>query len=354
MKRLLGLSALVLVASMAPADALASVFPGSNGKIAVATEFYECGECDSTLGRVWTFGPGGATRSFPARNIAFSPSGGRIAYRDSEGFGSRFGWIWIARADGSRRHLLTRRGEEFAWSPMGGKVAYTGSRSPGGVVVSSPNGEDRLSLPYGNQRAWQLAWSPDARQVAVSLVGTLEMDSLALDGVQVLALDGTSQQTIATDEALEPSFEGLAWSGSGWLSYRYRRRLLLVRPGESQAHVSLTGLPDTEQSAFDVLTDYSWSAEGRRIAFIKDGGLWVMRAPDGTPRLVLPRPRMGFAPQWSPDGRLIAFVRWKGGSHRLFTVSARGGEPKLAGRFNDRRSGQEYLIDIDWQARPLR
>lgn len=54
------------------------------------------------------------------------------------------------------------------------------------------------------------------------------------------------------------------------------------------------------------------------------------------------------------DGRLIAYVDWTGPRHRVFTVRANGGQPRLFRTFNDRADGDGYANDIDWQTRPRR
>src|SRR5919109_418430 len=60
------------------------------------------------------------------------------------------------------------------------------------------------------------------------------------------------------------------------------------------------------------LSQPDWSADGSRIAFVRDGSLWVMDS-DGTGQVRLLEsadPRIYEAhPSWSPDGTRIAFVR---------------------------------------------
>jgi TolB protein len=67
----------------------------------------------------------GATEQGPA----WSPDGRTIAYGSSRGAPANYDRIWLARADGSGRHLLTRRlGERPVWSKRGGSVLFTGAR----------------------------------------------------------------------------------------------------------------------------------------------------------------------------------------------------------------------------------
>ncbi len=61
----------------------------------------------------------------------------------------------------------------------------------------------------------------------------------------------------------------------------------------------------------------AWTPDGRRIAFVQRGDVWVMDA-DGTRRARLVR--AGDEPAWAPDGRRLAFVR----DDAVWTVRADG------------------------------
>ena len=53
----------------------------------------------------------------------------------------------------------------------------------------------------------------------------------------------------------------------------------------------------------------SWAPDGKHIAFVRNGAIWIMRAGGGGHRLTRPGGGSDNAPRWSPDGRLIAFLR---------------------------------------------
>jgi len=60
---------------------------------------------------------------------AWSPDGRTIAYQSDRGAAATYMRVWLARTDGSRRHLLTRRrGERPVWSKRGGYVLFIGAQ----------------------------------------------------------------------------------------------------------------------------------------------------------------------------------------------------------------------------------
>jgi TolB protein len=60
---------------------------------------------------------------------AWSPDGRTIAYQSDRGAPGNYNRVWLARSDGSGRHLLTRRfGERPVWSKRGGYVLFTWDR----------------------------------------------------------------------------------------------------------------------------------------------------------------------------------------------------------------------------------
>jgi Tol biopolymer transport system component len=71
--------------------------------------------------------------------------------------------------------------------------------------------------------------------------------------------------------------------------------------GASKKNVSNSRTNDTHPA---------FSRDGRRIAFVRSGRIWVMNT-DGTrqTRLTAPASYTDDAPTWSPDGAKLAFQR---------------------------------------------
>ena len=62
--------------------------------------------------------------------------------------------------------------------------------------------------------------------------------------------------------------------------------------------------PPTQVTASDKpVSDPRWSPDGRRLAFVRDGEIWIVESDGSRLTRVVAKPAGGRAPRWSPDGR---------------------------------------------------
>jgi Tol biopolymer transport system component len=112
---------------------------------------------------------------------------------------------------------------------------------------------------------------------------------------------------------------------------------VVVQEGRYVYAIALDGSRTVRLASIPRLSAPAVSPDGSKIAYVREGGISVMRA-DGTQRTFVTRGRDA-GPAWSPDGRTLYFTRtqgvpgnWTPGalplSGSIFSVSAKGGAPR--------------------------
>ena len=168
------------------------------------------------------------------------------------------------------------------------------TRSTGAIVYDShghlyainPNGTGRRELTRrGN--AIEPAWSPDGREIAFSEGASL------LGQLRLVSAKGRHARVVVPAPAGRPAFSPdgrrIAYEGSGptvrsvWTGDTARRRI--ITDGEE---------PD-------------WSPNGRQIAFVRFGDIYTISPEGGSPTAVTHTGNAAL-PAWSPNGREIAFL----------------------------------------------
>ena len=205
------------------------------------------------------------------------------------------------------------------------------------LLTSDLAGGDRRVVT--EQRAvGRPAWSPDGRQIAFS--GPVTDDSDGRYGIYVVNADGTGLRRLTS-----PRFADFdpAWSPDGQTLAFTRDNVGNSNPATccvlgivSVGSGAYSAVPGTTGASFP-----TWSGTSPWLAYVHATGLRAVRY-DGYGNRLLARGRVE-TPDWSPDGRFVAFVlRQSRTDARLAVVSYRGGTPAL-------RSGVSGLLeDPQW------
>ena len=70
------------------------------------------------------------------------------------------------------------------------------------------------------------------------------------------------------------------------------------------------------------VSDPQWSPDGRRLAYVRDGEIWVAEADGSRTTLVVAKPGDGSDPSWSPDGSRLAFRSRRRGWSQVWVIDA--------------------------------
>ena len=323
------------------------------------------------------------------RDPALSPDGARVAFAwdggaVEPGDSTRQFDVYVQPTSGGAPMRLTMHpADDFspAWSPDGERVAFVrcGRGGECGVsVVDAAGGPERSLLDRTDRAISDLAWSPDGATLAFSA----RRGRQGAYSLHLMPLDGSPPQRLTAPASAYPGDLGPAFSPDGRLLAFVRTALdgrqdvavVTVQGGRvrrlAREQKGVTGLdwtPDGDEVVYAANRDGAaglWrvrldgSGDPRWVALGADGGeitapsvgrtggvafarqlvrSQIVEVGDGPVRTVVPSTRDDRQPDVSPDGRRLAFVSTRSGSHELWAAAPDGSNARQVTRFGGAR-----------------
>ena len=82
------------------------------------------------------------------------------------------------------------------------------------------------------------------------------------------------------------------------------------------------GYPVQVTASEKAISDPQWSPDGRRLAYVREDAIWIVEADGSRPMQVTAHPAPTNTPRWSPDGRRLAFISRRRGWSQVWLVDA--------------------------------
>jgi len=285
---------------------------------------------------LWTADSGGAPRRFSRRPfdsaknqsgyLAFSPDGKSLGAWISRWDGNSEFWV-ISWPDGQPREsfAMVQRASPFSWMPDARNVVF-GGPAPGSFgsdlqLVDTRSGRMRPLTFFAND-AVEASVSPDGTSIVfVASEDNFDVISVPLDGSPARTLYGTRRNEF--DPSWAPGGDQFAYSTDR--TGMFEIWLRSVREGWDRPLV--TG-KDLGQAWVAEISEPNFSPDGRRIAYCVAGGnhhsIYVSAVAGGKPVRLSTENADERSPSWNGDGSSIAYLRNNGGNWSLVKAASGG------------------------------
>ena len=262
--------------------------------------------------------------SFDGRNYApsLSPDGKEIAFFSRV---NRNWEIFVMNLRTGKRRQLTFSAEfesNPSWSPDGKKIVFTSfvDGSDSDLFVMDADGENIVQMTNTPENDDDPQWSPKGDQIAFT---RLFEDRAPHNRYQVYLLDVQTGHQRQLTGAIDWSSDA-RWSFDGkqvvvQSSIRYER------PGPIFRRIWYMKREGVDLESFGVEKarndEPTFSPAGQDLAFTSSGDIYSFNRNTQQLTRLTHHPAADFQPNWSPDGRRIAFVSNRNGNPDIYIMN---------------------------------
>jgi len=213
-------------------------------------------------------------------------------------------------------------GSFFSWSPDGKKMLFYRSSYDYSCILKVVSTSGGPSFELGRElKLWPYVhhWSPDSKMIITTGGYPIEIKYKNDLAFWMVPLAGGEARPIELDVS------GVSKAQPRSLSHDCKRLLLFESQseGKEDLYVVSVSLKDARTTGPAVMVfkgrdkkpvgygrrdEWAWSPDGKKLAVVHGGDIWVTSAKEGKPVRITKSPEYETYPVWSPNGKMIAYI----------------------------------------------